>query len=213
MILTYAQIESTLAGHLRVHPDKLGTLRARIKQLQKLQFPPGVNVGRGTKMAYSGAHLFQLLAAFELINIGLPAATATGLVTPNWRQFAAGFARAMEDPYRGRNADVFIRIGHYALEELTGGLDRKGWISPVYIDDLESLTEDFLPRDDYRVGCSLIMICASEVVRSVIVAAERFSRIQNMRGDDEFKGWAIEYSKEDYWMRAGGAWKTDYQDF
>ncbi|GFZ85198.1 MULTISPECIES: hypothetical protein [Sphingobium] len=213
MILTYGQLEATVAAHLRIHPDRVGTLRARIKQLQKLQFPPGVNVGRGAKMAYSGAHLFQLISAFELINLGLPAATATGIVTPSWRQFAAGFGRALQNPFGTRSSDTFIRIMQYSLEDLTGGLDRKGWNSPVYIDDQESLSNDFLLRDDQRIGHSHIIICANDVVRSVIVAADRFSRIPEFVDDKEFKSWIIDYSDENYWVRAGGAWKADYEVF
>lgn len=212
MILSYGQLEATVVAHLRIHPDRVATLRARIKQLQKLQFPPGVNVGRGTKMAYNGTHLFQLISAFELINVGLPAATATGMVVTNWRVFEAGYGRAIKNLAGVRSDDVFLRLLHLALEDLTGGIDRKGWTSPAYIEDRESL--DFeLGRDDRRIAFTSIILCASDIARSVLYAAENVSRVKGPRDDEEFCNWAVEYSDENYWMRAGGTWKSDYEDF
>ncbi len=212
MILTYGQLEAAVVAHLQIHPDRVPTLRARIKQLQKLQFPPGVNVGRGTKMAYNAAHLFQLISAFELINVGLPAATATGMVITNWRVFAAGYGRAVQNLHGVRSDDVFVRLLHLSLEELTGGIDRKGWTSPAYIEDRESL--DFeLGRDDRRVAFTSIILCASDIARSVMHATENVCRIQSPSEDEEFSSWPADYSNENYWMRAGGAWKSEYEDF
>jgi hypothetical protein len=94
MELTYGQLEATLVTHFRVHPDRVGTFRSRIKQLQRLQFPPGVNVGRGAKMVYTGEHLLMLTTAFHLIGSGLPAQSATALVAAHWDHFSAGYALA-----------------------------------------------------------------------------------------------------------------------
>ncbi|WP_146001636.1 hypothetical protein [Sphingobium sp. CFD-2] len=212
MILTYGQLEATLAGHLRIHPDRLGTLRARIKQLQKLQFPPGVNVGRGTKMAYSGAHLFQLVSAFELINLGLPAATATGLVTPSWRVIAAGYALAVANPSWGRPNDIFIRLLNSSLEDLTGGLDRHGWTSRAYIHDRKSLIDD-LYCDYRRPEFSSILINASDVVRSVLQFAEQFARVPSPLADDEIRSWTVNYSDADYWVRVDETWREAENTF
>lgn len=212
MILTYGQLEAAVVTHLRIHPDRVSTLRARIKQLQKLQFPPGVNVGRGTKMAYNATHLFQLISAFELINVGLPAATATSMVVASWRVFEAGYGRAIQNLRGARSDDVFVRLLHLSLEDLTGGIDRRGWTSPAYIEDRESL--DFeLGRDDRRVAFTSIILCASDIARSVIYAAETVSRVARPSDDEEFSSWPAEYSPENYWMRAGGAWKSEYEDF
>lgn len=94
MQLTYGQLEATLTSHFRIHPDRIGTFRSRIKQLQRLQFPPGVNVGRGTKMVYSAEHLLMLATAFHLIASGLPAQAGTALVAAHWEHFSGGYALA-----------------------------------------------------------------------------------------------------------------------
>jgi hypothetical protein len=112
MKLTYGQLELTLASHLHIHPDKVGTLRSRIKQLQRLQFPPGVNVGRGLKMEYTVEHLFMLVTAFELIGSGLPALPACNLVKQHWAHFAAGYALSVlqERELGGEKRDPIVAI-------------------------------------------------------------------------------------------------------
>ena len=82
--MTFGGLERALLTTLRVDPDKTETFRARLKQLQRLGFPPGVNVGRGTKMSYGTEHLVQLMFAFELISTGIPAKTATEMVLQGW---------------------------------------------------------------------------------------------------------------------------------
>ena len=94
MELSYRQLEGILAAYLAVHPDKLSTFRSRMKQLQRLEFPPGVNIGRGVRMTYSAEHLLQLAVAFEVIGAGLAAKVATETVAQYWDRFQAAFGRA-----------------------------------------------------------------------------------------------------------------------
>lgn len=197
MILTYGQIEATIVGHLRIHPDRVGTLRARIKQLQKLQFPIGVNVGRGTKMQYSGEHLFQLVTAFELINLGLPAFTATTIATENWDVFAAAYAYAIKLRNSSLSTSkmpfIYTRITHVALGALLSEQDA---------DDsgdrhrnhghVEAIAR--LLRSPPTAGH--ILLCTSQIAESTLGAARRVGRVPNAFKDDEFEGWPTHHSTD-----------------
>lgn len=110
MNLSYAQLEATLAAHLRVHPDRMGTFRSRLKQLQRLEFPPGVNIGRGVRMAYSATHTLQLAVAFELLGLGYTAKTATDLVTEHWPKFEAAFGRVYSMRSKTHQNPTFVYI-------------------------------------------------------------------------------------------------------
>jgi hypothetical protein len=108
--LTYRQLEAILAAYMAVHPDKIGTFRSRLKQLQRLEFPAGVNIGRGVRMTYTASHLLQLAVAFELIGTGLAAKAATDLVNAFWDRFEAAFGRAQEMLLFGDDAATFVQI-------------------------------------------------------------------------------------------------------
>lgn len=192
MDLSYAQLESALASHLEVHPEKIGTFRARVKQLQRLQFPPGVNVGRGTKMLYSGAHLFQMVTAFELIALGLPGLTATSLVTQNWQPISAGFALAIKREFRSEyngtpSRLIYLRIEHNSLINLEHAGEPRAMNVHVYVDDLETIREDLEDNHD-RTSNRFILLCASHIMRSVLDGARR-AKVENPEIDDEFARW------------------------
>ena len=88
--MSFAGIELTLGSLMAVPPDDLGKFRARLKQLQRLGFPDGVNIGRGARMPYSEHHLIQLAVALEVMNCGVPAKFATDVVSRLWNRFAVG---------------------------------------------------------------------------------------------------------------------------
>ncbi len=55
----------------RIDPAKEVALRARLKHLQRLGFPSGVNTGRGRAARYGPREIIHLLAAFELLQLGM----------------------------------------------------------------------------------------------------------------------------------------------
>ena len=108
MELTYKQLEQILRQYFDIASPKVSTFRSRIKQLQRLKFPPGVNVGRGAKMVYSAEQLFQLTTAFELLNNGFPAATATDLLSEYWGNFSDAFAIKESDNRLNKDTPRYI---------------------------------------------------------------------------------------------------------
>ena len=93
--VTFGRLELVLSTYFRIDPDRAGTFRARIKQLQRLNFPAGVNVGRGARFEYEIEHLVKLTLAFELLAVGIPAKLATELVEQGWPRIAVAIQLAV----------------------------------------------------------------------------------------------------------------------
>lgn len=196
--------------HFRIHPDRASAFRARIKQLaQRYQFPAGSNVGRGEKVRYSTTHLFQLVAAFELINAGLPSGSATDLVDTKWWNFACGFGLAVRHRRRGdHDKIVYIRVMSSSLVDLQGPRE-KAEIPSVFVEDPESL-DAILKRNDDRIANSYIVMCASDILLSVIDSVRRAAQVENPSDDPDFGTWHVrEGYPNDHWMRAEDGWYLD----
>lgn len=70
MQFSYAQIDEALATAHGIPDHKRSAFLARIKHLQKLGFPPGVNTGRGRAAVYGIGQAFLLALGLELIQLG-----------------------------------------------------------------------------------------------------------------------------------------------
>ena len=75
-----------------VHDERRGAFQSRLKQWQKtpLNFPQGVNVGRGVKASYGADQLFQLVYMVELLRVGLTPDRAIEIVTAAWDTIRTG---------------------------------------------------------------------------------------------------------------------------
>lgn len=169
MELTYGQLETSLRAHLTIHPDKALTLRSRLKQLQRLPvpFPPGVNIGRGTRMLYTTEHLFQLVTAFELLSMGIPAQPACQIVLTHWNRFAAGYAlAALQDRRSGDGHDeIFAIVDVRSMNNIQFGW-AKNKASEVDICD-ESSVLRLLRVSEFRRGFSKLTINLSALVKGI----------------------------------------------
>jgi len=206
--LSYNQLETALSAHLGVHPDRIGTFRSRIKQLQRLQFPSGVNVGRGTRMRYSAEHLFQLVSAFELMDLGLPAATAIAIVNAEWPNFLAAYGLAIRNEFyehRGSTPyfpPIYLRISHKSLAPLQQVDPEEG---PRFVAEVETMSRmlEALEESVEREANSFLLICASHVMRSVLYSA-RDAQAEDPFTDPEFDGWYARGSEYAWWMFGDG---------
>src|SRR5690606_36146481 len=176
MQLTYAQLEQTLSAHLRIQPDKLPTFRARIKQLQRLEFPPGINVGRGVRMEYTAEHLLKLATVFELLDFGYPAQAACHLVEAHWPLWSAGYAlAALNDRQRTRERDedggrVFAALIVNSLHEIQ--FHKYGNLRPseVEIHDLKWLRVK-LEGEAFKNRWSHLVISLDQLLANVLKMA------------------------------------------
>ena len=180
MELTYGQLETTLRAHLKIHPDKALTLRSRIKQLQRLKepFPPGVNVGRGTRMLYTSEHLLQLIMAFELLSMGLPAQPACALVLTHWSEFSAGLALAtLQDRRYGDDVyDVFAVMDVKAMNDIQFGWARKDASAVVIVDKPALLGR--LAVTDFNQNFTKLTINLSGLLKNVMKTASETAGVK-----------------------------------
>lgn len=109
--LSFGRLEAVLSTYFRIDPERSGTFRARIKQLQRLNFPSGVNVGRGVKFEYGLDHALKLIVALEFMALGLPAKFVTDIVEAGWRRFAIGFQVSPISGLEPSNAEeIYARL-------------------------------------------------------------------------------------------------------
>jgi hypothetical protein len=189
MELTYRKLEAVLVAHLAIDPDRVPTFRSRIKQLQRLNFPSGVNVGRGEKMVYSGAHLFKLVTAFELIGTGMPAQFATQLVERHWDVIAAGYGLAHRHNLAIRTYErVYVRFVIRTLHEIQSATKRDQSPSAAYVEDEHHLHELFAsPRQ--RTAWCYPVLCVSDLTSRVTNLAQSIGGILEARYDFEPITW------------------------
>lgn len=204
MILSYRQLELSLSLYLGIHPDRIGTFRARIKQFQRLQFPSGVNVGRGTKMTYSGEHLFKLAAAFHLVQMGQPAMTAANLVDQNWDSFAAGFGLAIRNEFYewpiskdSANLSIYLRIALNTLAPLSGNSEEHLLTGIVHVEHGEMFREA-LEDEPEREANSFLVLCASHIMRGLLYACAQ-AKVDEPFQDTEFEDWHERESRYKWW--------------
>ena len=131
MELLLPEVESILAKLHEISPRRQGVVGTRVKKLRELQFPPGVNVGRGKTSKYQAKDLYLIAIAFELFQFGMgpekalsymslltkPIVDAAGeLGTASWS--ASGNALMVEHtPNPGPN--IFLRFDPRSLDALT----------------------------------------------------------------------------------------------
>lgn len=209
MELSYGQLEMTLSAHFRIHPDRIGTFRSRIRQLQRLDFPPDSKVGRGERLRYSATQLFQFIAALELINAGFTGGLAVQIVKDRWWNFACGFGLAFRHRRKNQFEKLtFIRIMNCTLADLQGRMERAE-IPSVFVEDADSL-QKILMRNDDRVTNSYVVLCASDIVLNVLDLIKRVAQIDNPIQDDELFDWHLrEGGADGFFMRAEDGWFLD----
>lgn len=190
MELSYRQLEATLAAHLRIKPDRIGTFRARIKQLQRLEFPSGVNIGRGAKMIYGADHLVKLAFAFELIGAGFPAMLATTVTESNWRKIGA----AVATDYRNRmrlffDESIYVRLIVRTLSEIQFDHLSQSDIG-VYVEDHTALASILKRRSD-RAANAYTIICITDFANRLMKLADEVGGVPHALYDSEVIAWLV----------------------
>jgi hypothetical protein len=195
MELTYRQLEATLRGHFRISPDRASTFTSRIKQLQRLNFPSGVNIGRGVKMTYTGEHLFKLITAFELIGLGLPAQAVAGLVEKHWEPISAAYALAiLEERAFGEQdkARIYMRLELKSMHDIQFGQLGNASASYVSVVDHPSLIANLGHAYVGREGYCLPIILVTDLVQRVVKIAADTAGLALIVYDEEPNRWLPE---------------------
>jgi hypothetical protein len=185
--LSYRQLEATLAAYLNVHPDKVATFRSRMKQLQRLEFPAGVNIGRGVRMTYTAEHLLQLAVAFEVMGTGVAAKAATELVSEYWDRFRAAFGRAHARLGYQNDFETFVCIAGRPPV-----VSEKSTHELVTVHDLTSLSEQVLcfPRPETAGRAGMQIIRADYLFERVNRLAGDVGQVRQPKWTQEYSVWA-----------------------
>lgn len=206
MELSYRQLEAALAAHFSISPDGLPRFRSRIKQLQRLEFPGGVNVGRGVKMVYGAEHLFKLVIAFELIGLGIPADRATTVVTTHWRALAGALALARRNLLNAWwTKFVFVRLVMRSMIEMQFERgDNKSLPTEAIVEDWEAITENLNNLSLNRRAFAYTVICVSDLFNRVVTGCED-AAIPKPYEDLEIAGWMPSAAED--WLNLKGAYE------
>jgi hypothetical protein len=95
----YKDIEAVLAHLVGVYPDKRPRFQARLRQLQRMEFPKGINAGRSGRAHYSGDHLVQIAIAVELLQVGMTPERVIKTVELWWDKIRKGWLLAEKCPH------------------------------------------------------------------------------------------------------------------
>ncbi len=105
-MLTFSQVETTLASHLGVKEQHRDKFRARLKQLQRSGWPTGVNTG-GKRPKYEARQLLELALVLELLECGISPERAVRLIEGWWDSVRKAFLQARS------NSDEQIMLGFF----------------------------------------------------------------------------------------------------
>lgn len=191
-----------MAAYLNVHPDKISTFRSRMKQLQRLEFPVGVNIGRGVRMTYTAEHLLQLAVAFEVIGTGLAAKAATDLVTTYWDRFQAAFGRAHSRLGYREDFETFVCVAGQPPVAREGSKEEI-----VSVHDLTSLTEQVLcfPRPETASRAGMQILRADYLLERVNRLAGDVGQVRRPKWSPEYSVWSKERDdNQQLWDYADG---------
>jgi hypothetical protein len=166
MGLTFGQLEDLLARYASVHPIQRRKLRARLQQWQKMKFPEGVNVGRGTKATYGATQIFQLVFLLSLLKVGLPPERAQEAVKFAWPTFRAGIIKATKNALKRVHDPVFCFLEIDGLHALKMGNNET--YGAAVLTSEASLREAFMFHADAAKSESPEWRARQEKIRSIV---------------------------------------------
>jgi hypothetical protein len=94
-ILSFGEVERILGRILQVAPERMPTLRARLKQWQKLDLPEGIKTGKGVRAEYGPEQVLQIAVLAKLLGTGMSLENAVLNVKRGWLVIKAQIVRAL----------------------------------------------------------------------------------------------------------------------
>lgn len=128
--MNYGGAEALFASINAIRPDKRIAFKARLKHLQRLGFPPGVNTGTGRSANYGAGEIYQLGIALELLQLGLSPERAVRLVSGNIEVLKnAGRTALAELINQSKDYAMFLIFDPSGLAELSEQMaeDEASW--------------------------------------------------------------------------------------
>lgn len=172
LALSYGEVMSFIAKRHSIAEDKMTALRGRLQHFQRLGWPSGANLGRGTRVRYGLKEVMLLAMAFEMVQLGV----GPERIVDAWRQEASGLARQVRDyltdGYSADNEDpiYFFFFPQFLAPLQIPGERERGFLSLTLKGS--NLTDPALMKTllyEKQMSCAVISI--SEVIKSVLQLA------------------------------------------
>jgi hypothetical protein len=116
--LGFGQLEACLAHIQQVSDEKRYTFQSRLKQWQKMGFPAGTKVGKGTKAKYTFQHLCQIVVMMQMMRLGLTPERSIHMVNAGWPRFRHGLLEAIDHIAKVQPQIIYAFVHVNALAEL-----------------------------------------------------------------------------------------------
>lgn len=195
LALTYAQIESLLADLHQIREHRITALRARLKHFKRLNFPPGVNTGRGRRAEYGPGQLASLSLAFQLLELGFAPERAK-IFLARIRDIVAHAVRLAAHglmlPDSEEELDIFLCLDPKALMSLEGDKLAAENISDdtAFWSDSKALAEGLVDQDFPFVRRSMINI--SSLLRYWALHLESAGVVERSELYGAMREWALD---------------------
>lgn len=117
IVLSFAQAAQLLEFAHQIDVKHSDAFRARLKHLQRLGFPSGINTGKGKAAQYGWRELFLQFVALELIELGLTPERARIICSVNEGAIMRAFSETIYPKILDRDAR-FLVIHSASLDHL-----------------------------------------------------------------------------------------------
>jgi hypothetical protein len=179
LTFNHSQVVDVLCHLNQIANDKRATFQARLKHLQRLKFPEGVNTGKGKPAQYKFSHLMQMVIAIELIQAGMTPQVAADLVDANWHGIRQTIYLATAQPnedasFAPPNVIDFLWIATpESLRSLTvegeDQFDKHEALEPIPIDQLPSQIESGVGVGVYGEGWRTLVLHGTRITKAVMM--------------------------------------------
>lgn len=179
LTFNHSQVFDVLCHLNRIAIDKRATFQARLKHLQRLKFPEGVNTGKGKPAQYKFSHLMQMVIAIELIQAGMTPQVAADLVDANWYGIRQTIYLATAQPnedvsFAPPNVIDFLWIATpESLRSLTvegeDQFDKHEALEPIPINQLPSQIESGSGVGVYGEGWRTLVLHGTRITKAVMM--------------------------------------------
>lgn len=151
-------------------------------------------------MNYTGAHLFKMVFAFTLIEMGLPAQTVTLMVEHHWNTIAESLAlSSLPGRYSvefEKEDMIFLNLTIRSIHEIQ--FDNDWWwddykISNIFICDGKWLQWKLGQKIGTKpMGRARVLLCVSEIFKRALDIASDHAGVSTSMYDHELNSWLPE---------------------
>lgn len=181
---SFKTVEMLLMRLAGVPEEQRTAFMGRFQYFQRMDFPVG-RVGRGRKVSYGFAEVWQLVLAFELLQVGTSPVRAVRLVRTSWAAARLAVAQAWSVS-RPRDRQV-LALFPSALSDLVPevGAERRPARDPIGVLTAADLAEWLLEAEDGDPELCVI-IDPRRLACRMVSQLEGFGVGDARRGMDEF---------------------------